>query len=93
MCTHATARCPMEQHVRDNVSVEIPGVGVQRLQLVARSLHDSRVAVADVTDIVDAIQVRVAIRIVQILRLATNDMQRLRVGDATIHQARCSVVR
>ena len=68
--------------VLDQVVVQVPGVRVEGRHLAGGRVHHPGVAVPDVADVVDAIQVRASLFIEEILPLAADDLERLPVRDA-----------
>jgi hypothetical protein len=70
--------------VANDVVMEIASVGVEESELLLGGGHDARVGVADERNIVVDIEKGAAAVVVEILAPATNDFQRMAVGDAEI---------
>ena len=62
--------------------VEVAGVGVEQRHLTLPGRHHVWMAVADVADVVDEVEIRPAAVVVEVLPGAADDLERLVVGEA-----------
>ena len=61
--------------------MQIPRIGIELRQLICGRLDDHRVAMTDVANIIDTVEVALTVFIEQVLPFPTDDRQRLTVAE------------
>ena len=72
--------------IGDDIVVQVAGIGVERRRLLRHRLHDGRMGVADVADIVEAVEIGAAAVVDQPDAFAAHELDRLVVGDREVRQ-------